>query len=351
MATRASRAPRVCRYLPPHDAIRLASVRRPTAASGSTAPSCRGPARRSTCSRTRLARGSLVFDYLSVHETPRGAAIFRLGRAPGALPALGGDRRPADASSATTSSSRAPSRWCAANPGCTALKVMAYVPSEEVGVVPMDERVSVAMAAYDPVRDVILKKPNPRRMPAQLAIKLERTRRRIGSHLPMHAKAAANYLGAAMATWAGAQGRLRRDRDARRARPSRRGADLERVRRRRARARCARRRSTRCCPASRASRCSRSRSTKASRRTTASSKPDELLGAREAFLASTSVGVWPVASVDKKPLPAPVPGSRQRAPQDALRRDHRGPGRRLRALAHAGDGVAAGRTRPGSASV
>ena len=25
-----------------------------------------------------LARGSLVFDYMSVHETPRGAAIFRL---------------------------------------------------------------------------------------------------------------------------------------------------------------------------------------------------------------------------------------------------------------------------------
>src|SRR4029434_10446830 len=25
-----------------------------------------------------LARGSLVFDYLSVHETPRGAGIFRL---------------------------------------------------------------------------------------------------------------------------------------------------------------------------------------------------------------------------------------------------------------------------------
>ncbi len=33
----------------------------------------------------------------------------------------------------------------------------------------------------------------------------------------------------------------------------------------------------------------------------------ELTGASEAFLAS-SVGVWPVASVDKKPLPTPAPG-------------------------------------------
>jgi branched-chain amino acid aminotransferase len=37
-------------------------------------------------------------------------------------------------------------------------------------------------------------------------------------------------------------------------------------------------------------------------------EPEELLAAREAFLASTSVGVWPVAAVDGKPLPAPVPG-------------------------------------------
>ena len=27
-----------------------------------------------------VARGSLVFDYMSVHETPRGPAVFRLGR-------------------------------------------------------------------------------------------------------------------------------------------------------------------------------------------------------------------------------------------------------------------------------
>ena len=37
----------------------------------------------------------------------------------------------------------------AANPGATALKVMAYVPSEEVDVVPMDERVAVAIAATE----------------------------------------------------------------------------------------------------------------------------------------------------------------------------------------------------------
>ena len=37
-------------------------------------------------------------------------------------------------------------------------------------------------------------------------------------------------------------------------------------------------------------------------------EPAELERASEAFLASTSVGVWPVASVDKQPLAVPAPG-------------------------------------------
>jgi branched-chain amino acid aminotransferase len=252
------------------------------------------------------ARGSLVFDYLSVHETPRGAAIFRLvehiERFQRSVEIVG---LPIEQTLEQLLAGAIEA--VAANPGCTALKVMAYLPSEEVGVVPMDERVSVAMAAYDPVRDVILKRPKPRRMAPLLAIKLERTRRRIESHLPVHAKAAANYLGAAMATWAArkegyddivmldendhlaeaptsnvfvvdAAGTLRT--------PS-----LDTV-----------------LPGI----------TRASLLELAKHEgipthdgvveAKELLGAREAFLASTSVGVWPIASVDGNALPAPVPG-------------------------------------------
>jgi branched-chain amino acid aminotransferase len=253
-----------------------------------------------------FARGSMVFDYLSVHATPRGAAIFRLGehveRFQRSVSIVG-----LPMAQSYEQLVAAATLVVRANPGCSALKMMAYLPSEEVGVVPMDERVSVAMAAYDPMRDVILRKPNPKRLPAQLAVKLERTRRRIGTHLPVHAKAAANYLGAAMAAWQArregydeivmldenghlaeaptsnvfvvdAAGTLRT--------PSLDGV-LPGVTRQ-----------------------SLLEIAKHDGIPTYDGvvEADELLGAREAFLTSTSIGVWPVVSVDGKPLPAPVPG-------------------------------------------
>ncbi len=253
-----------------------------------------------------FARGSMVFDYLSVHATPRGAAIFRLGEhverflrsvsIVGLPIAQDYDALFAGALEAVR-----------ANPGCTALKMMAFLPSEEVGVVPMDERVSVAMAAYDPVRDVILKKPAPRRMPTELKLKLERSRRRIGSHLPVHAKAAANYLGAAMAAW-----QARREGYDEIVMLDENGLLAE-------------------APTSNVfvvdaagtlrtpaldgvlpgiTRQSLLELAKHEGITTHDGvvEADELLGAREAFLTSTSIGVWPVASVDGKPLPTPVPG-------------------------------------------
>jgi branched-chain amino acid aminotransferase len=148
-----------------------------------------------------LQRGSLVFDYTSVHQTPRGPAIFRLREhlerflrsvsVVGLPLQLGLDE--------LLAASRATVR---ANPGANAFKISAYLPSIEVDVVPMDERVSVAIAAYDSLRDVVLRTPHPRPFTPTLALKIERTRRRLAPHLPPSAKAAANYLGAMMAKWA-----------------------------------------------------------------------------------------------------------------------------------------------------
>ena len=253
-----------------------------------------------------FARGSMVFDYLSVHETPRGAAIFRLAehlqRFERSVSIVG---LPISLSyDQLFAASLAVVR---ANPGCTALKVMAYLPSEEVGVVPMDERVSVAMAAYDPMRDVILRKPHPKRLPAQLVVKLERSRRRVGMHLPVHAKAAANYLGAAMAAWQarkeGYDEIVMLDEHGHLAEAptsnvfvvdaggTLRTPALDSV-----------------LPG--ITRQSMLEIAKHEGVPTYEGvvEADELLGAREAFLSSTSIGVWPVASVDKKALPAPVPG-------------------------------------------
>jgi branched-chain amino acid aminotransferase len=148
-----------------------------------------------------LQRGALVFDYTSVHDTPRGQAIFRLDdhlhrflrsvSLVGLPMGLGFEELRA----ASLETARA-------NPGANAFKISAYLPSVEVDVVPMDERVSVAIAVYHGARDVVLRSPSPRPLAPTLRLKVERTRRRIEAHLPTHAKASANYLGPMMAKWA-----------------------------------------------------------------------------------------------------------------------------------------------------
>jgi len=147
-----------------------------------------------------LQRGSLVFDYLSVCETARGTALFRLDdhldRFFNSV-AIVGLELPWDRAALYAACLDA----VAANPGSTAVKICAYLPAVEVDVVPMDARVEVAIAAYDVVADVINRKADPVHKPAAARLKLDRQRRRIEAHLPPHAKAAANYLGPMMAKW------------------------------------------------------------------------------------------------------------------------------------------------------
>lgn len=148
-----------------------------------------------------LQRGSLIFDYTSVHDTPRGTAIFRLDEhltrflrsvsIVGLPIAYGFDELRA----ASLAAARA-------NPGANAMKICAYLPSVEVDVVPMDEHVSVSIAVYHGANDIVRRKPNPRPLAPTLKLKIERVRRRIEAHLPTHAKASANYLGPMMAKWA-----------------------------------------------------------------------------------------------------------------------------------------------------
>jgi branched-chain amino acid aminotransferase len=148
-----------------------------------------------------LQRGSLVFDYTSVHQTPRGQAVFRLRDHlerflhSASLVGLPMERGLDELLAASRATSRA-------NPGATSFKISAYLPSVEIDVVPMDERVSVAIAVYDSIRDVALRTPSPRPSAPTLRLKVERTRRRLAPSLPPAAKAAANYLGPMMAKWA-----------------------------------------------------------------------------------------------------------------------------------------------------
>jgi branched-chain amino acid aminotransferase len=91
----------------------------------------------------------------------------------------------------------------AANPGATAAKVSAYLASVEVDVVPIDDHVTLAVAAYDPVADVILPKgaPAPVRRPLRVWLEKERRNRR-ADIVPPQAKVAANYASTMYAKWA-----------------------------------------------------------------------------------------------------------------------------------------------------
>jgi branched-chain amino acid aminotransferase len=149
-----------------------------------------------------LQRGSLIFDYMSVHETPRGAAIFRLkehverfqrsAELTGLPLALAGPVIEA----AVVETTRA-------NPGAKAVKLSAFLAAVEVDVVPMDERVSVAVAAYDPLADVIERNPGHFPMPRTVRLWVEKQRRnRRDDIMPPQAKVAANYASPMTAKWA-----------------------------------------------------------------------------------------------------------------------------------------------------
>src|SRR3990172_5708378 len=150
-----------------------------------------------------LQRGSLVFDYMSVHATSRGPAVFRLAdhvrrflvscELVGLPLAQRGDEI-----------ARAIVETVRANPGSTAVKVCAYLPSVEVEVVPLDDRVSLAVASYDPGLDIVARKVGkPPAYAPTLRIWLEKQRRnRRPDILSPHAKVAANYAGPMVAKWA-----------------------------------------------------------------------------------------------------------------------------------------------------
>jgi branched-chain amino acid aminotransferase len=149
-----------------------------------------------------VQRGSLIFDYMSVHETPRGTSVFRLDEH------IGRFRRSAEIvglplrmeAPALREAIRETVR---ANPGATAVKVSAFLASIEVDVVPMDDRVSVAIAAYDPIQDIIGRNPGSFPYRPTLRIWIEKDRRnRRDDIVPPQAKVAANYVSPMAAKWA-----------------------------------------------------------------------------------------------------------------------------------------------------
>ena len=148
-----------------------------------------------------LQRGTLIFDYLSVHATPGGAGIFRLREhlerllVSADLVGIPLDLGLKELELAVVDTVRK-------NPGCTAVKVSAFLPSIEVDVVPVDARVSVAIAAYDPATDILAHQRDvpPRRETARVWIE-KSVRNRRSDIVSPQAKVAANYASPMLAKW------------------------------------------------------------------------------------------------------------------------------------------------------
>ncbi len=270
-----------------------------------------------------LQRGSLVFDYMSVHETARGPAVFRMrehvdrllhsAELVGLPLTLG--RGAIEGGILET---------VRANPGATAVKVSAYLPSVEVDVVPLDPHVAVAIAAYDPQADVNAGKPSAPHRPKTLKIWIEKSvRNRRDDIVPPQAKVSGNYTSPMLAKWnarrAGydeillvdedgnlaegpttnvfvvdAQGAVATPPEAKVLLGVTRRSILE---------------------------LARDEGLRVEERAI---RPDELARASEAFLTGTTAGVWPIESVDGKPLAGAVPGPVSERLAERFRRAARG---------------------------
>lgn len=248
-----------------------------------------------------MQRASLIFDFYSVHETPRGPAVFRMGEHTRRLlrsaellgiPMTYGE---AEINAAIVETVRA-------NPGASCVKVCAYLPSIEVEVVPADDRVSVAVAAYDTLRDIVAHNAGTLYYKPELRVRLEKERQKMRPEIiPPQCKVSANYTSPMIAKWAARRAGYDEillvdqhgfvaeastenvflvERDGRLRTPSldfvlpgvTRSAILEIA--------------------------------KHDGRPTEEGaiRPEELFQAAEIFLTATSAGVWPVVSIDDRPI-------------------------------------------------
>ena len=149
-----------------------------------------------------LQRGSLAFDYVSVHEARRGTAIFRLRdhieRLATTCRIVG-----LPLEYAVDELVEACAETVCRNPGAKSIKISALMPSVEAELIPENPHVAVFIAAYDSERD--LPSPNAelrrrRRQAVSLKIEREKSGRR-EDVIPPHAKVAANYTAAMTAKW------------------------------------------------------------------------------------------------------------------------------------------------------
>jgi len=88
------------------------------------------------------------------------------------------------------------------NPGSKFVKISVYISSIEVDVVPQDPFSTVAIASYDPQKDIISKNTQPFHSSKELSVWLEKEKhQRRSDIIPPQIKIAGNYTSSMMAKW------------------------------------------------------------------------------------------------------------------------------------------------------
>lgn len=148
-----------------------------------------------------LQRGSLAFDFMSVHQARRGVAVFRLEDhvarlfktcAIMGLPIAYSQAELVEGCAETVRR----------NPGATSLKISALIPSIEAELVPRNPRVGVFICAYDLESDILGIEEPAGSHGETVSLKVEREIvNRRPDIIPPQAKMAANYTSAMFAKW------------------------------------------------------------------------------------------------------------------------------------------------------
>ena len=148
-----------------------------------------------------LQRGSLAFDYMSVHQARGGVAVFRLEEHVARLfktcsiMGLPIAYSPDELVESCADTVRR-------NPGANSLKISALIPSIEADLVPRNPRVGVFICAYDVATDILGEEDAGGVRRETISLKVERgIVNRRPDIIPPQAKMAANYTSAMFAKW------------------------------------------------------------------------------------------------------------------------------------------------------
>ena len=146
-------------------------------------------------------RGSLIFGFIPIFENENGTFIFRVDKhierlfkscLLAGIPINYKEDELIDAVFATVKE----------NPGSKFIKISVYIASIEIDVVPQDPYTKVAIAAYEPQKDIIEKNSNVFHKSENMSVWIEKDKhQRRQDIIDPQIKIAANYTSPMMAKW------------------------------------------------------------------------------------------------------------------------------------------------------